>query len=147
LLVIAVTLFGLRNSRADVGREIADVHLSTIASANPVDVVSSDMHTVKPWFQGKLPFTFNLPELSGSPFSLLGGRVVYVRATPMALLVFQYKLHEISMLIGPEQILQGSGEVGGGFHAVSWAKHGTGMRRWAMLPWMRCRICRGACRG
>jgi anti-sigma factor RsiW len=124
VLVIAVALFTLRNSRPDVGREIADVHLSTIASPNPVDVASSDMHTVKPWFQGKLPFTFNVPELSGSPFTLLGGRVVYVRGTPMAQLLFQYKLHKISILIGPEQVLTGSGEVGGGFHAVSWAKNG-----------------------
>src|SRR5512140_3736461 len=57
VLVVVVALFALRNSRVDVGREIADVHLSTIASANPDDVVSTDMHTVKPWFQGKVPFT------------------------------------------------------------------------------------------
>jgi anti-sigma factor RsiW len=124
VLVIVISLFALRASRADMGREIADVHLSTIASANPVDVVSTDMHTVKPWFQGKLPFTFNLPELGGSPFALVGGRVVYIRSTPMALLVFQYKLHKISMLIGPEKILGASDDVGGGFHAVSWTKNG-----------------------
>ena len=124
VLVLAVALFALRSSRSDLGREIADVHLSTIASGNPVDVISSDMHTVKPWFQGKVPFTFNLPELSGSPFTLLGGRLVYLRGTPMALLVFQYKLHKISMLIGPEQVLSGSVELHGGFHAVSWNKNG-----------------------
>ena len=124
VLVVAITLLALRSPRVDVGREIADVHLSTIASANPVDVVSTDMHTVKPWFQGKVPFTFNLPELAGSPFSLVGGRLVYVRGTPMALLLFQYKLHKISILIGPEKVLTGSNEVGGGFHAVSWAKDG-----------------------
>jgi anti-sigma factor RsiW len=124
VLVIAVALFALRASRADMGREIADVHLSTIASANPVDVVSTDMHTVKPWFQGRLPFTFNLPELGGSPFTLVGGRVVYVRSTPMALLVFQYKLHKISMLIGPEKVLGSPGDLGGGFHAVNWTKNG-----------------------
>lgn len=124
VLVVAVALFALRGPRGDIGPEIADVHLSTIASANPVDVVSSDMHTVKPWFQGKLPFTFNLPELAGSPFTLLGGRVVYVRATPMALLLFQYKLHKVSVLIGPEQVLTGADKIVGGFHAVNWAKHG-----------------------
>ena len=53
--------------------ELADLHVSTLASANPVDVVSSDRHTVKPWFQGKIPFTFNLPELQNTDFILLGG--------------------------------------------------------------------------
>jgi anti-sigma factor RsiW len=57
--------------------ELADLHVSTLASPNPVDVVSSDRHTVKPWFQGKLPFTFNLPEVQTSPFKLIGGRLTY----------------------------------------------------------------------
>src|SRR5579863_10587817 len=46
--------------------ELADLHVATLASANPVDVISTDRHTVKPWFQGKIPFTFNLPELQDS---------------------------------------------------------------------------------
>ena len=45
--------------------EVADLHVATLASASPVDVVSTDRHTVKPWFQGRIPFTFNLPELAG----------------------------------------------------------------------------------
>jgi anti-sigma factor RsiW len=123
MLLLAVALFAFRPQR-DMSREIADLHLSTIASANPVDVVSSDMHTVKPWFQGKLPFTFNLPELAGTPYTLIGGRLVYVRETPMALLVFQYKLHKISVLIGPDRVLSSGKELGGGFHAISWKKNG-----------------------
>ena len=46
--------------------ELADLHVATLASANPVDVVSTDRHTVKPWFEGKIPFTFNVPELAGT---------------------------------------------------------------------------------
>jgi anti-sigma factor RsiW len=65
----------LQHSRSEQALgELADLHVSTLASANPVDVVSSDQHTVKPWFQGKLPFTFNLPDLEASPFKLIGGR-------------------------------------------------------------------------
>jgi anti-sigma factor RsiW len=62
-------------------------------------VVSTDRHTVKPWFQGKIPFTFNLPELSNSEFTLLGGRVVYLEQTPGAQLIFQVRKHEISVFI------------------------------------------------
>ena len=50
----------LQHSRSEQALgELADLHVSTLASANPVDVVSSGRHTVKPWFEGKLPFTFN----------------------------------------------------------------------------------------
>ena len=64
--------------------EVADLHVATLASASPVDVVSTDRHTVKPWFQGRIPFTFNLPELAGSEFSLVGGRMAYLRQAPGA---------------------------------------------------------------
>lgn len=117
----------LRDRNDNVTREIADLHLNTISSANPVDVVSSDMHTVKPWFQGKVPFTFNVPELANTPFTLLGGRVVYVRGTPCAQLLFQYRLHRITTLIGPAGTL-GSGDnqqtLANGFHIVRWEKSG-----------------------
>ena len=65
-------------------REVADLHVSDLASANPYDVISSDRHTVKPWFQGRIPFAFNLPELGGTEFSLLGGRMVYLQQQPAA---------------------------------------------------------------
>ncbi len=56
--------------------------MATLASSSPVDVISTDRHTVKPWFQGKIPFAFNLPELQNSEFSLLGGRMTYLEQTP-----------------------------------------------------------------
>jgi len=126
LVVAAIALFAFRNSRPDVTREIADIHLNTLASANPVDVVSTDMHTVKPWFQGRVPFTFNLPELANSPFTLTGGRVVYLHGTPCAQLLFQYRLHRITMLIGPTNVLGtvDARELPNGFHLVRFEKTG-----------------------
>ena len=53
--------------------ELADLHVATLASASPVDVVSTDRHTVKPWFEGKIPFTFNLPGV-GQHTLHFGGR-------------------------------------------------------------------------
>ena len=64
-----------RATRRQVYSELADLHVATLASSTPVDVLSSDRHTVKPWFQGKIPFTFNLPELQGTEFTLLGGQL------------------------------------------------------------------------
>jgi len=125
VVAVVLTLF-LRRSSTDVTREIADIHLNVTASANPVDVVSTDMHTVKPWFQGKLPFTFNVPEVAGSPYTLVGGRVVYVRGEPCALLLFQYRLHRISTVIGPANVL-GDGDrqrtLSSGFHIAESEKN------------------------
>jgi len=79
--------------------ELADFHVSTLASVNPVDVVSSDRHTVKPWFQGKLPFSFNLPEVQNAPFKLIGGRVIYFQQSPGAQLLFEVGKHRMSVFI------------------------------------------------
>jgi anti-sigma factor RsiW len=79
--------------------EISDIHAATLASANPVDVVSSNRHVVKPWFEGKLPFAFNVPELANTGFSLDGARLVYVRQQPGAELLLHYGLHRCSIFI------------------------------------------------
>jgi anti-sigma factor RsiW len=81
--------------------ELADLHVATLGSTNPVDVVSSDRHTVKPWFQGKIPFSFNLPELQNTDFTLLGGRVAYVDQLSGAHLIYQVRKHEISVFLFP----------------------------------------------
>jgi anti-sigma factor RsiW len=88
-----------QQERRQTFSELADLHVATLASANPVDVISTDRHTVKPWFQGKLPFTFNLPELQNSEFSLLGGRVTYLGQEPGAELIYQIRKHKISVFI------------------------------------------------
>lgn len=79
--------------------EVADLHVNALANSSPVDVVSSDRHTVKPWFQGKLPFTFDLPELGNSDFTLIGGRMTYLEHTPGAQLIYQVRKHRLSVFI------------------------------------------------
>ena len=101
ILAFAATFFVHRENspRARVYSELADLHVAALASPNPVDVVSSDRHTVKPWFQGKLPFSFNLPELQGTEFSLVGGRIAYLEQSPGAELIYQWRKHMISVFI------------------------------------------------
>ncbi|HEY3972509.1 MAG TPA: zf-HC2 domain-containing protein [Candidatus Sulfotelmatobacter sp.] len=101
ILSAGVNLYARKQSehRQLVYSELADLHVAALAGASPVDVVSSDRHTVKPWFQGRIPFTFNLPELQGSEFTLLGGRVTYLAQTPGAHLIYQLRKHEISVFI------------------------------------------------
>jgi anti-sigma factor RsiW len=112
LISLAVNFYVGRevSRRQRVYSELADLHVAALASAAPVDVVSTDRHTVKPWFQGKIPFTFNLPELQGTEFTLLGGRVTYLAQTPGAHLIYQVRKHEISVFIFQDLSSEDRGE-------------------------------------
>jgi anti-sigma factor RsiW len=96
---------GARSGRNRIFSEIADLHVATLASSAPVDVISTDRHTVKPWYQGKIPFAFNLPELQNSEFSLLGGRMTYLDQTPGAHLIYDARKHHISVFVFQERSL------------------------------------------
>ena len=109
--------------------ELADLHVATLASANPVDVVSSDRHSVKPWFAGKIPFSFNLPEFHGSQFELIGGRVSYLEQSPGAQLLFRVRKHQISVFIFQAKALPlgfaSAGEMDArSFHLERWQRDG-----------------------
>jgi anti-sigma factor RsiW len=99
------TYLGNRFGRDQVFSEIADLHVATLASSSPVDVISTDRHTVKPWFQGRIPFAFNLPELQNTEFSLLGGRMTYLGQTPGAHLIYDVRKHHISVFVFQERSL------------------------------------------
>ena len=135
VLVLAVTVSALvmvrHSSRDQAVAQLLDMHVAALASGNPVDVVSSDRHTVKPWFQGKLPFTFNLPELQGSNYALLGGRLVYFRGKAGAQLIYELRKHEFSVFIVPDGGPAGlSQNKDNGFSVESW---GTGGLHYVIL--------------
>jgi anti-sigma factor RsiW len=91
------------STRGHVFSEIADLHVESLASSSPVDVLSTDRHTVKPWFQGRIPFAFDLPELQNSEFTLLGGRMAYLDQTPGAHLIYDVRKHHISVFVFQER--------------------------------------------
>lgn len=130
LTVLVQSYYGRENARRErVYSELADLHVATLASSTPVDVLSTDRHTVKPWFAGKLPFTFNLPELQGSEFTLVGGRVTYLAQTPGAHLIYQVRKHEISVFIfqdrGEETAALPSGPLKAlSFNVENWTQNG-----------------------
>jgi len=99
LLVFGSMVWMRQSQRQQLVGELTDLHVATLASSNRVDVVSTDRHTVKPWFQGKVPFTFNVPELQGSPVELIGGKVTYLDQNPGAELLFTVRKHVLSVFI------------------------------------------------
>ncbi|MGO9938072.1 MAG: anti-sigma factor family protein [Terracidiphilus sp.] len=130
LTAVSATVWVRHAAHEAAVAQLVDLHVATLASSNPVDVVSTDRHTVKPWFQGKLPFTFNLPELQGSPYKLLGGKLVYFHHSPSAQLLFELHKHELSLFIAQESqqtAFSGPGQSDvreKGFSMESWSQDG-----------------------
>jgi anti-sigma factor RsiW len=98
VLLAAVVWIG-HARRVAAFTELADLHVNALSSTNLVDVVSTDRHTVKPWFQGRIPFSFNVPEFNGTDYTLVGGRMVYFHQQPGAQLIVSMHQHKISVLI------------------------------------------------
>jgi anti-sigma factor RsiW len=124
VLALGFLLWPNRVGNDPLVAELVDQHVIALSSPNPVDVISEDRHTVKPWFQGKLPFTFNLPELAGSSFSLIGGKVVYLRQSPAAELLYQAGRHKISVFVLQEAPGTTSLVTSGSFNVKSWVANG-----------------------
>ena len=100
VLVATIAVLIYPHSKPDaVIAMLVDHHITALASEHPVDVISDNRHNVKPWFQGKLPFTFNMPELTGSPFTPIGGKMVYAGQSPGAELLCEVRNHKISIFI------------------------------------------------
>ncbi|HEY2392464.1 MAG TPA: zf-HC2 domain-containing protein [Candidatus Angelobacter sp.] len=126
VIVLGFTFYSRpRASNATVG-ELIDQHVTMLASDNPVDVISNDTHNVKPWYQGKLPFSFNLPELAKeSPFSLLGGKLVYAQHSSGAEVVYKVRQHKISVFIFSANDVHGELNAGGqNFVVNGWQQNG-----------------------
>jgi len=84
---------------AALATEACDQHIAALAENSPPDVISSDRHTVKPWFQGKLPFSFNLPDNLPAGTTLDGANLTYIHGRPTAQLLYSIGKHRVSVYL------------------------------------------------
>jgi anti-sigma factor RsiW len=102
-ILLAISLIGWRqlHQTNTLAAELLDQHLATLSSGANPQVISTDRHTVKPWFQGRLPFSFNLPDAQDLPpdTTLRGADLTYVNGQPAALLLFTIHKHQVSIFL------------------------------------------------
>jgi anti-sigma factor RsiW len=111
--IAAAALFGaffyakiqrlLPTEPASMVAEVASDHIRSLIGTHLIDVESSDQHTVKPWFAGKLDFSPPVRDFADQGFRLVGGRLDYVRGKNVAVLVYRFKNHYVSMFMCRER--------------------------------------------
>ena len=104
--------------------EVTDAHVAMLAVSQP-QVLSSDRHTVKPWFQGKLPFSFNLPEKLPPDVTLTGANLTYLGRQPVAQLIFMIGKHKASVFLRGASPAYNSAfsATANGFHVIQFTAH------------------------
>jgi anti-sigma factor RsiW len=141
LLIAVMTTWSLINglSAPSVDEPLAQAvlssHIRSLMVNHLVDVTSTDQHTVKPWFDGKLDYSPPVVDLAQQGFPLVGGRLDYLNDRAVAALVYKRRSHFINLFIWPStSTFAPEGKVTAvtrqGYHLITWTK--SGMTYWAV---------------
>ncbi len=127
-LIVAVSIGwvgGTLTGRGSGDDELLSTYLRVAASDHAVDVASTDRHTVKPWFAGRIDYSPPVHDLTGQGFPLEGGRVDVVGGRKVAVLVYRHNQHRIALSLWPSSLADAPATVTmrDGFSMAEW-RHG-----------------------
>ena len=124
----------LRNDdEARIQSEIVSAHLRSLQAGHLTDVVSTDRHTVKPWFNGKLDVAPPVIDLTAQGFTLIGGRLDYIDARPVGAVVYRRRQHVINLFVAQTASTERRAAritALQGFNVRRWSDHG--LNYWAV---------------
>ncbi len=116
----AATYLAIRGDRGELELLVSS-HMRALMASQPVEVASTDRHTVKPWFNGKLPQSPRVIDLAAQGFPLVGGRIDVIGLTPAPTLVYRARQHVISLTALPGSLgARGPLRPIDGYNAVEW---------------------------
>jgi mycothiol system anti-sigma-R factor len=123
---------GQKNNQTALAAQIVDAHLRSLEPGHLTDVISTDQHTVKPWFDGKLDFAPPVQDFAADGFPLTGGRLDVVGGRTVAALVYGRRKHFVNVFIWPSSSPDAPPSSGAqqGYHWITWQKNG--MAYWAV---------------
>jgi anti-sigma factor RsiW len=130
LTVMAVSWW---SSNVRLEREIVSAHIRSLLQDSPIQIASSDVHTVKPWFTGRVEFAPQVKDLTPEGFPLLGGRLDYVGERRVGVIVYQRRRHLVNVFIWPAENtapIAPYGLVQKGYNLVTWSE--AGVTYWAI---------------
>ena len=109
-----------------LAQEVTNSHIRSLMGNHLLDVVSTDQHTVKPWFNGKLDFSPTVIDLTADAFPLIGGRLDYIGGRAVAAIVYQRNKHVINVYTWP--VTAGDSPLmfsqHNGYHVIRWSNNG-----------------------